>query len=283
MLIDTHCHLQFTLYGNDRDEMISRCIQKGLIMNTIGTQLETSKKAVSLAEQYEQVYATVGLHPIQSQKMTVQEEQNLTFIAKGEDFDMAAYDALVRSSDKVVAIGETGLDAFHVPNDMPLDEVFDDQWSLVEKHRELADKHDLPLVFHVRDAHAEMIKRLGEWRHPIRGVVHCFTGNWHEAKAYLDMGLYLGFTGVITFPPKKTNPTPQEELLEVVKNIPMDRVLVETDAPFLAPQAYRGKRCEPWMVEAVVEKIAEVKNVLDDEVRLQSSHNARTLLSNISI
>lgn len=269
MMFDSHCHLQFSRYDDDRDAVIQRCLDRGVVMNTIGTQLDTSTKAVALAEQYDQIVATVGLHPIQSKKVAVTEEET-TFVARGEDFDSAAYRSLIESSEKVVAVGETGLDAFHVPKDRPIEEVFDDQWSLFLEHLRLAKEFSLPLVIHVRDAHGEMIRRLqalsDDDRATCRAVVHCFTGNWQEAQAYLDLGFYLGFTGVVTFPPKKTDPTPQEELLEVVDKVPLDRLLVETDAPFLAPQAYRGERCEPWMVEEVAGFIAQRRGLLKEEL-----------------
>ena len=114
-----------------------------------------------------------------------------------------------------------------------------------------------------------------------RGVVHCYTGNWHYAKQYLDMDLCLGFTGVITFPAKKTNPQVQYDLLEVVKNCPLEKMLIETDSPYLAPQAYRGQRCEPWMVEEVAKKIAEIKQIGLDEVIEQTNANFKRLFKRI--
>jgi TatD DNase family protein len=280
MLIDTHCHIQFKAYQDDREAVLGRCTEKGLVMNVIGTQQSTSQKAVELAESRDDVYATIGLHPIQTEKITVEEETTL-FVARGEDFDMEFYDALVRSSNKVIAIGETGLDAFHVPKDQELSTVMDKQWGLFLKHVELAQRHDLPIVIHVRDAHEELITRLQEQKVNIRAVVHCFTGNWEQAQAYLDMGFYLGFTGVVTFPTKKTNPAAQEQLLEVVDKIPLDRILVETDAPYLAPQAYRGQRSEPWMVEEVAKFFAARRGVSEGEMREVTVQNAKTLFTKI--
>jgi TatD DNase family protein len=309
MFIDTHCHLQFKSYADDREAVIARCIEAGMLMNTIGTQMGTSKRAVELAEQYEQIYATVGLHPIQSKKVGVSEEYT-SFVARGEDFDTDYYRALIQSSDKVIAVGETGLDAYHVPKDMPIEQVFDDQWNLFLKHYELAQEFDLPLVLHVRDAHDEMIHRLNTL--PLRGgvvggsvsslseheqyqphptsphrggvcsgVVHCFTGNWKQAQAYLDLGFYLGFTGVITYAPKKTDPTAQEQLLEVVDTIPLDRILVETDAPFLAPNPHRGQRSEPWMTREVIAFIADRRGMSYKEMETITVQNTRTLFYKI--
>lgn len=295
MIIDSHCHLQFKSFDENRDEVIARCIEKGMIMNTIGTQMDTSKKAVALAEQYTEVYATVGLHPIQSKKVAVTEEETM-FVAKGEDFDTAYYEELINSSNKVIALGETGLDAFHVPGDVPIEQVFDDQWALFTKHVELANKYDLPVVIHTRDgkkqedgstvsAHAELIKRLLslDVRPSAGAVVHCFTGNWQDAQKYLDLGFYLGFTGVVTFPPKKLDPEPQIALQEVIEKIPLNRILVETDAPFLAPQAYRGIQSEPWMTEEVITYIAEVRGLAYDELREITVQNTRALFSTINV
>ena len=111
----------------------------------------------------------------------------------------------------------------------------------------------------------------------IRGTIHCYTGNWHYAQKYLALGLHLGFTGVITFPPRKTDPQTQLSLLEVVANCPLNRMLLETDAPYLAPQAYRGERSEPWMIEEVVKKIAEIKRISVTEVADQTTNNAKNL------
>ncbi len=280
MIIDSHCHIQFKAFDKNRDEVIARCIEKDVIMNTIGTQMTTSQRAVELAEQYDKVYATVGLHPIQHKKVKVEEEDTM-FVARGEDFDTSFYSGLIERSEKVIAVGETGLDAYHVPKDVDINAVFDDQWDVFLKHVELAEKYDIPVVIHVRDAHEEMIKRLQAMPKVPRAVVHCFTGNWQEAQAYLDLGFYLGFTGVVTFPPKKTDPTSQIALNEVVENIPLDRILVETDAPFLAPQAYRGKQSEPWMTEEVIRHIADVRSLSFEELRDHTVQNTGSLFAKI--
>lgn len=295
MFIDSHCHIQFKSFADDYKDVIARSIEKGCMMNTIGTQMDTSKRAVELAEESDAIYATVGLHPIQSKRVGVTEEYT-SFVARGEDFDTDYYRSLIESSNKVIAVGETGLDAYHVPKDEKLEDVFDHQWSLFLKHYTLANEFDLPLVLHVRDAHDEMIKRLkNEIKNKdgkndlnlnnqsphFRGVVHCFTGNWEQAQAYLDLGFYLGFTGVVTFPPKKTKPEEQEALLEVVDKVPLDRILVETDAPFLAPQAYRGQRSEPWMTEEVIKFIADRWGIDVDAFREQTVANTKKLFTRI--
>jgi TatD DNase family protein len=164
-----------------------------------------------------------------------------------------------------------------VPRDQSLHEVLDKQWELFLRHAELAKKHNLPLVIHVRDAQDEMIKRLKDFKIEVPGVIHCYSGNWEQAQEYLNLGFYLGFTGVVTFPAKKTDLKPQEKLLEVIKKIPLDRILIETDAPYLAPQKYRGKRCEPWMVEEVAEFISKVRGIKLQEFVKLTSDNAKKL------
>lgn len=305
-MFDTHCHLQFKAFRNDLTQVISRCAEKNMIMNVVGTQKDTSQKAVELAEEHENIYATIGLHPIQEYKTKVKEEET-EFISRGEEFDGEFYEELVKS-EKVIAIGETGLDKFHVPKDKSLADVMQTQKNFFVQHYNFAKKHDLPLVIHVREAHDEMIDLLQSviarsdegatsqslrqrdfdvaFQAPrndskINGVMHCFGSNWDNAQKYLDMGLYLGFTGVITFPPKKTDPKLQEDLLEVIKKMPLDKILVETDAPFLAPQKYRGKRCEPWMVEEVVKKIAQVRNLSVEEVKEITMENSLHLFKRI--
>jgi TatD DNase family protein len=278
MLIDTHCHIQFKAYNDDRNEVIVKSVEKNVVMNAVGTQQETSKKAVELAEKHENIYASVGLHPIQKYVIPVKEEDT-EFTARGEEFDFDFYDALISSSEKIIAVGETGLDRFHIPKDISGEELFEKQKETFLEHYKLAKKHDLPLVIHIRDAHEDMMKILAELPKPVKGVVHCFTGNKQQADFYIEAGLHLGFTGVITFPPKKTDPKPQEELIEVVQTIPADRILVETDSPFLAPQAHRGKRAEPWMVEECAKKIAELRGSSVEEIEKLTTENAKKLFN----
>ena len=278
MLFDTHCHLQFKAYDDDRDDVIARCKEKNVILNIVGTQLDTSKAAIALAEANENMYASVGVHPIQRYIVPV-EEEDTSFTSRGEVFDEKVYSDLIASSDKVVAVGETGLDKYHIPKDKTGEEIFNAQKETFMAHYRVAKKHNLPLVIHVRDAHEDMRRILDELPKPIRGTVHCFSGTKEDAEYYVNAGLHLGFTGIITFPPKKTNPAPQESLIEAVKNTPLDRILVETDAPFLAPQAHRGKRAEPWMVEECVKKVAELRHMSVDEVRELTTANARKLFN----
>ncbi len=284
MMIDTHCHIHFKAFENNRGEVIARSKDKQMILNLVGTQQSTSKNGVLLAEQYDWMYATIGLHPIQIHEVDVYEETT-NFTSRGENFDPAFYRELAQHP-KVIAVGETGLDRFHLPKDEPEEMYLERQKNVFRQHYAIAEEFGLPLVMHVRDAHEEMIALLKEIKKEkgslIRGVVHCYTGNWRQAEAYLSLGFNLGFTGVVTFPPKKTNPEPQLELEKVIANIPLDRILVETDAPFLAPQAYRGEQCEPWMVEEVVKKFALARDMSMEQMTDHINHNTFELFQKIS-
>ncbi|MFH0857490.1 MAG: TatD family hydrolase [Candidatus Magasanikbacteria bacterium] len=275
MIIDSHCHLQFKAYDNDREEVIQKCLEKGMLLNIVGTQNDTSKEAVELALKYDNFYATIGIHPIQHSKVEVKEEGD-SFVSREEQFNESFFDELVQSG-KVIGIGETGLDAFHIPDGKLGKEAFEKQKTLFLQHLHFAEKHNLPLVIHVRDAHTEMIELLKSVKQPIKGVLHCFTGNTEQAKAYLDLGLYIGLGGVVTFPPKKLDPEPQEELFKAIDMIPLDKILTETDAPYLAPQAYRGERCEPWMTEEVVKFIAKRRKMGESELEGVIEQNFRKL------
>lgn len=281
MMIDTHAHIQFDAYKTDREEVIKRCAEKNLILNLVGTQKDTSRRAVEMAEQYNNMYASIGTHPIHLHSTHVDEEES-SFLSREEDFDEAYYTDLVKSP-KVIGIGECGLDLFHVPKDKSVEEVLQKQTEVFLQHVEFAHKHDLPLVIHCRDAHDQMIELLQSLNRPIVGTVHCYTSNWEHAQKYLNLGLFLGFTGVVTFPPKKLDPGPQIGLLEVIEKMPIDRIVVETDSPYLAAQAYRGQRAEPWMVEEVVAKIALIRQISSAEMSKILLQNTLRLFPRIQV
>lgn len=306
IMIDSHCHLQFNAYKDDAEDVIKRCDDKKMILNVVGTQSDTSEQAVKLAEKYDNIYATVGLHPIHTTSTEVDEEE-IIFKSREEVFDYEFYKKLA-SQPKVIAIGECGMELFHLPDGVNKQEIIKKHSESFLTQAKLARELDLPMVIHVRDAYEEMAEvitnqippprrgrqggGLSDWRpqpsssptrrgDDINGVIHCFSGNWPQAQKFLDLGLYLGFTGVITFPPRKTNPEVTTALLEVVKNCPLDRILTETDAPYLAPQKYRGERAEPWMVEEVIKKIAEVKGESMEKIEKAVMENTLRLFTKI--
>lgn len=285
MIVDTHCHIQFKGMDADRDAIIARCREKNMILNLVGTQKDTSYRAVDLAKQHDDMFVSLGTHPNHLYPTYIDEEES-SFMSREEDFDDAYYEDLYNQApEKIIAMGETGLDLYHIPSplEMPTEQILEKQKKVFLAHADFAFRHDIPLVIHVREAHEHMIEVLKSLDRPIRATIHCYTGNWEYAQEYLALGCYLGFTGVITFPPKKTNPEQQLGLLEVVQKMPMDRMLVETDAPFLAPQAYRGQRSEPWMCEEQIKKIAELRGMEANEVEKLVFENSLRLFDKIKL
>jgi TatD DNase family protein len=290
-MFDTHCHIQFNGFKDDYEEVIKRCKEKDCVMFAVGTQKDTSKKAVEFAQKYENIYAIVGLHPIHSSSTEVDEEET-GFTSREEEFDYEYYKNLA-SQPKVVGIGECGIELFHIPQDKNKEDILEKQKKGFLQQIKLAQELNLPMSIHVRDpepdamhrfmasAYEEVLSLIGgsikNKKSSLKGVIHCYTGNWQTAQKFLDFGFYLGFTGVITFPARKSSPKATSDLLEVVKKCPLDRMIVETDSPYLAPQAYRGQRCEPWMVEEVVKKIAEIRDLSFAEMLKIAEENTRRL------
>ncbi|KKW42028.1 MAG: Hydrolase, TatD family [Candidatus Magasanikbacteria bacterium GW2011_GWA2_56_11] len=283
MIIDTHCHIQFRGLDTDREAVIARGRQKGLILNLVGTQKDTSRRAVELSRQHPDMYATIGTHPNHLFPTHIDEEES-HFMSREEDFDEEYYGNLYQTApNKIIGVGETGLDLYHLPADIPLETILSKQKEVFVKHVNFALKYGLALVIHVREAHEQMIELLASLPALPRATVHCYTGNWALAQKYLDFGFYIGFTGVITFPPKKLDPAPQLALLEAVEKIPLERVVVETDAPYLAPQAYRGQRSEPWMTAEVIKKIAAVRGLDYAAVEQAVFENSLRLFAKIKV
>lgn len=255
VLIDTHTHLDDARFDSDRDTVIARAREAGVdAFVTIGCDLATSQAAVSLADRYPFIYATVGVHPHEVKQISDSWYDDLRRLAHHH---------------KVVAYGEIGLD-YHYnysPPKLQRDR-FREQICLA---RELG----LPIVIHTREAQEDTIKILKEEKgSEVGGVFHCFSGDAWLAKDALDMGFYLSFSGVVTF----QNAT---MLRDIVKTVAMDRILVETDCPYLTPAPHRGKRNEPAHVKLVAEKIAELKGLTEpmnmDEIGQMTSQNARRL------
>lgn len=274
-LFDTHCHLQFKAFDANRDEVIGRCLEKDMQMLTVGTQRDTSAAAVELAKTSNgRIFAAIGLHPVHLHPRYVDEKEG-EFMSREEDFDYPYYRELA-DAPEVIAIGETGLDFYHLPDDVPRDEVIKKQTEVFLQHIKLAQEIDKAMVIHCREAYRELAEVLRQ-NPDIRGTVHCFTGTEEEAELLLGLGLHIGFTGIITFPPRAENPQAQERLLEAVRRVPLERLLIETDAPYLAPATYRGKKCEPWMVEEVAKKVAELKGLDLVTVKNVTAENAKKL------
>lgn len=241
-MIDTHCHLDFRQYQDDRATVIKRSLQQLAAMINIGAGLEASRDAVELSRQYDRLYATVGLHP-----QDTEPENEL-----GLEEQLAVFRKLAEESDKVVAIGEVGLDYTPVPAGERQRER-SEQVKLLRRQLDLARDLALPVVIHSRETLDETMAILRE--HEIeRAVFHCFTYGPEEAKQVLDAGYRVSLTGIVTF-------AKASGVRKTARYLPADRLMVETDAPFLAPVPHRGKRCEPWMVKYVLEKVAQLKEM----------------------
>ena len=288
MLLDTHAHLNFNGYKENFEEVIKRTLENDVWMINVGSQYETSKKAVEIAERYEKgVYAAVGLHPIHLAegifKVKMDKEETV-FQTKNENFDYEKYKGLTQSK-KVVAIGETGLDYYYRPKTkIRLEQFKNKQKEVFLKHLELAMELKLPVIFHCRMAHQDLIEVLNSkfkiQNSKITGVIHCFTGTWEQAGQYLEMGLYLGFNGIIFKPaPYRTDGSGAGlNLDEIIKKTPLERILIETDCPYLVPPPMSGRN-EPLYVKYVAEKIAKIKNLSFEEISEITTGNAKKLFN----
>jgi TatD DNase family protein len=251
MLIDTHAHVNFNDFKNDFDEVIKRSLAEDIWMINVGTNYETSKRAKEIAGKYEnKVYAAIGLHPIH---------------AKDEEFDKEKYKQLA-NSNKVVAIGEIGLDCF---KDYGLFK--EKQKQVFLQQISLAKELNLPVILHCRMAHEDLIEilnyKLKTINYKLKGVIHCFTGNWQQAKKYLEMGFYLGINGIIY----------KFDLKEVIKKTPLEKILIETDCPYLTPPQAGVKRNEPIFIKYIVQDIAKIKGIDFQRVAEITSQNAKNL------
>lgn len=296
-LIDAHSHICFSAYRDDAADVIARAEAAGVWMLAVGSQIDTSRRAVEYAEQYPHIWAVVGLHPIHLVDGYVDEQEvggegeRILFRTRKETFDPAAYRAFARHP-KVVAIGECGLDYYRMPSPSrsPSKEGGGETKRLQEEtfrqHIALAQELNLPLMVHVRDAHDETIQILADTRNgwrldPPLGTIHCYSGTWAQAERYLALGFNISFTGVITFKPTKRQLPIAEELWRIVRGVPMDRFHVETDCPYLTPEPHRGERNEPCHVIHVAEKIAELKGIAIEEVAAASTENTLRLFRRI--
>ena len=244
--IDTHVHLDFPQFQKDREEVIERAQDAGVFkMIDIGCNLQSSQNAINLTKKYENIFATVGVHPSDIQEYDDKVEKQIFELAKQE---------------KVVAIGEVGLDYFHGDKDI------EKQKQVFVSQINLAKEFAKPLVIHTREAGEDLLNILKKEK-PLQAVIHCFTENLEFAEEVLAFDYMISFTGIITYPSA-------EDVCKVVAKIPLKRIMIETDCPFLAPQKYRGKRNEPSFVVEVARKIAEIKDLSFEEVVKTTTKNA---------
>ncbi len=270
--IDIHGHINFAAYDNDREDVIHRARVMGVAIIVVGTQFETSNSAIDLANKYENVYACIGLHPIHTSKSyhDVQEFglEGKDFTSKGEIVDFERYISLA-SQDKTVAIGECGLDYYHY------DEADKEkQEKAFISMIDLANSVRKPLMLHLRNgagksAYKDAYKIIKE-RSKVNSNLHFFAGSIEEAKPFLDLGATFSFTGAITY---------GSNYEEIIKYLPLDRIMTETDCPYVSPVPHRGKRNEPVNVIEVVKRISEIKGLDEEIVRVQVLNNAKNFFN----
>jgi len=253
-LIDSHAHIDFPQFADDREAMLQRARDAGVgTLLAIGTGPGPEKldAAIPFAEQHDWIYTSIGIHPHEAKEVTPQHLDEL---------------ALLAQHPKVIAWGEIGLDYFydHSPRDV--------QATVFRSQMELAHAAKLPIIIHCRDAWDDCLALIEQhWRPSgLAGILHCFTGTFGHARRGLDMGFLISFAGNATYP--KT-----QNIRDVAKEIPLDRILIETDSPFLAPQPYRGKRNEPAYVAEVAKTLATVRNLAPEEIAAATAANFRRL------
>lgn len=248
LLVDSHCHLNFPDFREDLDAVVDRAREQGVgVMQTICTKMHEFDGIYAIAEKYENVYCSVGVHPHEADKTPVTPVE--TLIAKG-------------SQPKTIGIGETGLDYYyeHSPRK--------EQQASFRNHIAASRETGLPIIVHTRDADEDTIAILGEQMKAgaFPGLIHCFSSTRYLAEACIEMGLYISLSGILTF--KKS-----EELRETTKALPIDRLLVETDAPYLAPMPHRGKRNEPAFTRHTNAVLAELKGIPEEECAAITTDN----------
>jgi TatD DNase family protein len=250
-LADTHCHIHFPDYELDPDATVKEATRDGVTrLMAVGCTLPDSRLAVEFAARHDNVWATIGLHPHEGA------EYVHDHLALQQFRDLA-------DKPKVVAIGETGLDYHYLHSSK------EDQKKLLRFQLDLATEHNLPLIFHVREAFDDFWEILDGYR-GLRGVVHSFSSDTHDLENILSRGFYVGLNGIMTF-------TRDEKQLEAAKRVPLNRLLLETDAPFLTPVPFRGKICEPKHVRVTAEFLAKIRGESLEELAAATSANAKEL------
>ena len=252
MFIDSHAHIQLSQFNGDRDAVLKRAHEVTVsTILVIGFDMETSLGAVELAEKHPQIYATVGMHPHDAKDLTPDVLKTFR--------DLAAH-------PKVIALGEMGLDYYRDLSPRPL------QKEAFEKQLDLAEELQMPIIIHNRDAYMDILPILEARQGRVRGVLHCFTGDVALMHRSLAIGFHIGIGGIVTYPNAR-------DVQAVAKAVPDDRLLIETDCPWLAPQFRRGKRNEPAYVRAVAEKIAELRAISAEKVGEITTENFQTLFA----
>lgn len=278
-LIDTHSHLNFQKFDQDADQVVRQALDADVGMIIVGTNLKTSKKALNLANKYEKgVYATVGIHPIHLEDIMEEEDGDGAIRVPKDEFNYEEQEKLAKF-EKVVAIGEVGLDYYHLKIGSNIEEVKKKQREVLWQELSLARDLDLPAIIHCRQAHDDLLSLLKSFAKENKerisknrpwGVMHCFSGDENLAWKYFDLGLIISFTGIITF---------SRQWDSLIRKMLIEKLMIETDCPFMTPEPYRGKRNEPIFVEFVARRIAEIRGVDIAKIAEKTTKNAEKVFN----
>lgn len=274
--IDTHAHLNFKKFNDDSHQVILDALNNDIAMIIVGSDYKSSRRAVDLANHYEEgVYAAVGLHPshLDDQEET-DEKGNIVVRGRAEDWSYENYEKLA-VMEKVVAIGEIGLDYYHLKIGSDISLRKKKQQEIFREQLLLARKLNLPAIIHCRNAHDDLFALISTLKREEAGlfpsdhswgVLHCFSGDEDLAWKYFNLGLMISFTGLITFSSLSN---------DLIRKAPLDKIMIETDCPYLTPEPYRGKRNEPLLVPLVAKKIAEIRGVKLEKIAEATTENAK--------
>lgn len=256
MFIDTHCHLNFPEFKTEVPAVLGRAKEArvGKMIN-VGIDLDTSKQSLDLARKYPEIYATIGFHPHCAKELDIESRGKLVALSNHE---------------KVVAVGEIGLDYYFLKRSSKYANypTRDEQLFCFEQMLDLALETGLPAIIHSREADADILGILKSYHGQLRAVMHCFSGDWSFAEKILDLGFAISFTGTITFKNASL------DTLEAVKRTPLGSIMIETDAPLIAPEPHRGKRNEPAYVVEIAKRISEIKGISLAEVEEETTKKA---------
>jgi TatD DNase family protein len=275
-LIDTHAHVNFKKFSEDADQVILNALNNDTGMVIVGSDYKTSKRALDLANKYERgVYAAVGLHPVHLEDIVEEGADGREVVrVRAEEFNYDNYEKLAEF-EKVVAIGEIGLDYYHLKLSPDLENSKKKQKEVLVRQLLLARSFDLPAIIHCRVAHDDLLSTLKKFKEDYKekipsdkpwGVIHCFSGDENLAWEYFRLGFMISFTGIITF---------SQQWDSLIRKMPLDKFMIETDCPFMTPEPYRGKRNEPVLVAYVADRIAAIRGVEPDRIAEISTENAK--------
>jgi len=275
MLIDTHAHVNFSAFKDDAEEVIKRALEKSVFFINVGSQYSTSERALKYAQKYpHKLWAAVGTHPIHLQERSFiysdsNELEGTEIKTSKEDVDMEKYRELAKNPE-VVAIGEVGLDYHHFEEDDETEKLKNKQKEVFTNFIDLANELEKPMIIHCWDAYDDLYEILKNNPVKKRGVIHSFVGGYKTANKFIELGFFIGLNGVVTY---------SDSFDRLIKEIPPEKMLIETDCPYLTPVPLKGQRNEPVYVAYVAEKIAKIKQINAEKVAEITTRNAKDLFN----